>query len=91
MESFNEKVKGVLTTEVKFFIVIIGFVVGFVAPFYAMKQDIALINKDISVINSNHEVHIQDIMQQIKDIQNDQLTQNDKLISLQEQIIRLEK
>lgn len=62
-------IKNVLTAEVKFIIYIITIVLGAVAPYYSIKQDIALIQKDISIINSNHLVHIQDISQQIKEQQ----------------------
>lgn len=47
---------------------IVGFVMGVVAPYYQMKQDVALIQKDISVINFNHEVHIQDLSQSVKEM-----------------------
>jgi len=61
-------IRAVLSTEAKFVLAIVGFVMGVVAPYYQMKQDVALIQKDISVINSNHEVHIQDLSQTVKDI-----------------------
>ena len=89
--NISEKIKSVLTTEVKFIIVVLSFGLGVVAPYYQMKEDIALIKKDISTINANHEVHIQDIMQSLKDIQEDQTVQNDKIITLQESVIRLSK
>ncbi len=47
---------------------IVGFVMGVVAPYYQMKQDVALIQKDISIINSNHSAHIQDLSQEVKDV-----------------------
>lgn len=73
-------IKQVLSSEVKFILGIIVFVFGVASPYYSMRQDIVLIQKDISTINSNHEVHIQDILQTMKD-------QQSQIIELQKQII----
>jgi hypothetical protein len=89
--NLNDKVKTILTTEVKFVIAVIGFVVGVVSPYYSMKQDVALIQKDISIINTNHEAHIQDILTEMKELKQTDIAQNDKIIQLQENIIRLSK
>jgi hypothetical protein len=75
-------IRQVLTTEVKYIVAIAVFVFGVAKPYYGMKEDIALIQKDISVINANHEVHIQDIFQEIKEIKAQEL-------DLQRQIILL--
>lgn len=61
-------IRAVLSTEAKFVIGIVGFVMGVVAPYYGMKQDVALIQKDISTINSNHLLHVQDLSQEVKDV-----------------------
>lgn len=87
--NLNDKVRTILTTEVKFVIAIVMFVGGVVAPYYSMRQDIALIKNDISNINANHEVHIQDIVQEIKDINQTQQKQQDQIIELQKQAIVL--
>lgn len=60
-------IRSVLTGEVKFIISVILFVVGGIAPYYGIKQDVALIQKDISIINANHLTHTQDLAQQIKE------------------------
>lgn len=60
-------IRAVLSTEVKFIIGIVGFVMGVVAPYYQMRQDMALIQKDIATINTNHLAHTQDLAQSIKD------------------------
>ncbi len=78
----ENSIKKVLSSEVKFVVGIIIFVFGIAGPFYGMKQDIALIQSDINNINTNHEAHIQDLTQQIKDL-------NTKQIDLQQQIINL--
>ena len=60
-------IRAVLSTEAKFVLSIVAFVMGVVAPYYQMRQDVALIQKDISIINTNHSAHIQDLSQDVKD------------------------
>lgn len=60
-------IRAVLSTEAKFVLSIVAFVMGVVAPYYQMKQDVSLIQKDISIINTNHEAHIQYLTQSLKD------------------------
>lgn len=88
MENQNDNkttglIRSVLTSEVKFILAVIGFVVGVVTPYYSLKQDVALIQKDVSNINSNHEVHIQDILQEQKEINARLETQQAAIIELQ--------
>lgn len=83
-------VKSILTSEVKFIIGIVTVVLGVVAPYYSMRQDIALIKANIDNINANHEVHIQDITQNIKDLQTTLSTQQQQIIELQKSIIALQ-
>lgn len=64
----SELIRAILSSEAKFVIGIVGFVMGVVAPYYQMKQDVALIQKDISTINSNHLMHTQDLAQEVKDV-----------------------
>ncbi len=80
-------IRSILSTEVKWGVSVAFFVFGIAGPYYGLVQDIALIQKDISNINSNHEAHIQDIMQQIKDMQTKQLNQQDQIIVLQQQLL----
>ncbi len=82
-------IRSVLTSEVKFVIGIIAFVAGVVAPYYGMRQDIALIQSDIKNINSNHEVHIQDLTQQIKDLNGIVKGQQDQIIEVQKEMIAI--
>lgn len=89
--TLNDKIKNVLTTEVKFIIAILVFSFGVVSPYFQMKQNIALMQQDIANINANHEVHIQDLTQAIKDIQVDQKMQNDQIIELQKTIIKISR
>lgn len=69
--------KKYLTSEVKFVIAIIGFVVGVVAPYYDIKQDVALIKE-------NHYTHIENLQSQVKELK-------EKDTRLQEQYIDLLK
>jgi len=60
-------IRAILSTEAKFVIGIVGFVIGVVAPYYQMKQDVALIQQSIATINSNHLTHTQELAQEVKD------------------------
>lgn len=60
-------IRAVLSTEAKFILGIVAFVMGVVAPYYQMKQDVALIQQSIATINSNHLSHTQDLAQEVKD------------------------
>ena len=95
MEEQNYKqesmIKTALTSEVKFVIGVITIALGVVAPYYQIRQDIALIQSNIANINANHEVHIQDIQQNIKDLQVTVTAQNAEIIDLQKQLISLKR
>ena len=67
-EKNDSLIRKVLTTEVKWIISVVIFVFGVISPYFGIRQDIALIQKDIQVININHETHIQDILQQQKEM-----------------------
>lgn len=85
-------IRAVLSTEVKFIIGVVGFVMGVVAPYYSMKQDVALIQQSIAVINSNHMTHTQDLSQEVKDIVNVLQSQQQQITVLQtQQAVILEK
>lgn len=73
-------IRSILTTEVKYILGIIIFVAGVVAPYYGIRQDVALIKQDINIINTNHESHIQDIVQQQKEM-------SAQILELQKQLI----
>lgn len=82
-------VKQALTDEVKFIISIVVFVAGVVAPYYNVQKDIALIQKDINIINTNHLAHTEDLAQDLKDIAITQKDQQSQIIELQKQIVAL--
>lgn len=56
------------------------------SPINSVKTDIALIQKDISVINSNHEQHIQDLSQDIKEIKEKE-QELEKVIAITNQVL----
>lgn len=87
--SYKEQtiVQQVLTSNVKFVIGVITIALGVVAPYYSIRQDIAVINDNISNINSNHEVHDQDILQSIKDLNVQEVNQEAQIIELQKELI----
>lgn len=85
-------IRAILSSEVKFIIGIVGFVIGVVSPYYQMKQDVALIQKDISTINSNHLLHTQDLAQQLKETVTAVQSQQNQITILQtQQAIILDK
>lgn len=69
----DTKLKQWLTGEVKFVIAVLGFGFGVVAPYFNITQNIALIQKDISIINTNHEAHIQDILVVLSKLKEDEV------------------
>lgn len=84
-QSSAHLIRAVLSTEVKFVISVIGFVIGVVSPYYQMRQDVALIQKDISIINTNHLSHTQDLAEKVKDISEILQNQQSQIIILQTQ------
>lgn len=85
-------IRAVLSTEVKFIIGVVGFVMGVVAPYYQVRQDMALIQRDISTINSNHLIHTQDLAQEVKDVVKVIENQQNQINNLQtQQAVILEK
>lgn len=71
-----------IRSEIGFIITLVVFIFGVVVPYFQIRQDIALIQKDISIINSNHEQHIQDILQEISAMKKEQQVQRETLILL---------
>jgi hypothetical protein len=91
-QTTGEVVKSILSSEVKFVIAVIGFVVGVITPFYQTKQDVALIQKDVSIINTNHLAHMQDLSQKMSDITTIIQSQQKEINNLQtQQAVILEK
>lgn len=91
-QSTGDIVKTILSGEVKFVIAVIGFVVGVITPFYQTKQDVALIQKDVSIINTNHLAHMQDLSQSVSDITKLIASQQQQINNLQtQQAVILEK
>jgi hypothetical protein len=58
----DNAIKKILTTEVKYVIGIIVFIVGVMAPYYSIKQDIALIKE-------NHFSHMETMTKDILTLQ----------------------
>lgn len=78
-------IRAVLSTEAKFVLGIVAFVMGVVAPYYQMKQDVALIQQSIATINSNHMQHTEDLAQQVKDTMSLVAAQQNQINNLQTQ------
>lgn len=80
-------VQQVLTSNVKFVIGVITIALGVVAPYYQIQQHLALIDAAVANINANHEVHDQDILQSIKDLNVQEVNQEAQIIELQKELI----
>jgi len=76
-------------SKITFLIATVAPLVVVLAFLFGMQKDIAVIQSNIANINSNHEVHIQDIQQSIKDLQQEQVEQNRVTQELQKQIIAI--
>ena len=61
----------------------------FFNPVKNMEKDVALIQQSISNINTNHEAHIQDILEQMKDMKAKDIEYDKRLQANQESIIYL--
>ena len=94
MPETNDKFQKYLYNQVTFFIAVIGFVTAGVlavtGPDAQLQQDVALIRQEISIIKTNHLVHIQAAIddnkvkstfnaEQIIDIKLGQVDMNNKL------------
>lgn len=75
-------VKRILTSEVKYFIGIIIFLAGVVAPYYQIRQDIELIKQ-------NHLYHIESMQKEILEIKKDKARTDETIIQLMEKISEL--
>lgn len=67
MSKKEDNLKKYLTTEVKYIIGIVVFVIGVVAPYYQIKEDIALIKQ-------NHMSHVETLAKDMVSI-NEKYTQ----------------
>ena len=72
-------VKRILSSEVKYTLGIIIFLVGVVAPFYDIKTEVALIKQ-------NHLMHIENMQKQIEKMEIEQTRLSDMQVRLMETI-----
>lgn len=80
----DNAIKRVLTTEVKYIIGVVVFVAGVIAPYYSIKQDIALIKE-------NHFTHMESMTKDILKIQEDQKECGARYLELLELIYNIKK
>ena len=67
----ENKIKAILTTEVKYVVGIIVFVAGVVAPYFQIRSDIALIKSEQNNISKLFEKHIKQYEEEEKEKAND--------------------
>lgn len=77
-------IKKWLTSEVKFVILVIGFVWGVAVPYFGIRQDIALIKE-------NHMSHIEAFDKELVEIKGRQEKQDDTIIKLMQTLSKLER
>lgn len=83
-DKLDNAIKKVLTTEVKYLIAIGLFLIGVVAPYYEIKQDIALIKE-------NHFSHMETMSKEILELQKDQDECNKKYLEMLNLIYNIKK
>ena len=71
----QETLKKALSTEVKYILGVATFAIGVVAPFYSVKQDVALIKQ-------NHYTHIENMQREIEDLKEEQVRLEDRQVDL---------
>ena len=72
-------VKRILTSEVKYAIGIIFFIIGVVKPYYSIETDIALIKQ-------NHISHMETMTKEIEQLESDQTKLRDTEVQLMQTI-----
>jgi hypothetical protein len=80
----DSAIKRVLTTEVKYVIGVIVFVAGVIAPYYSIKQDIALIKE-------NHFSHMEAMKKDILKLQEGKAECDKRYVELLTLIYELKK
>ena len=75
-----------LTLEVQRIVGVIVFCAWVLAPFYSIKQDVALISKDIEMIKENHMRHVEAFAKDITRMSEEQSSQQKMLIELMKEI-----
>lgn len=84
-------IRGVLTTEVKYIVGLIVFTFGIAAPYFSIRENIALIQQDISTIEKNHLTTTQELAQEVKDVDDEQTEILKLIYDLQKEIILLKR
>lgn len=87
----ESKILKVLRSEAGIVVSIVTILVGIMVPYFNIVNDISLIQKDIAIINTNHEAHIQDILQSIKEMNAKNAEQDRDIQNSREALIKLLK
>ncbi len=84
MQEQESIVKKILTTEVKYIIGVATFILGVVAPYYNIKEDIALIKE-------NHFTHMETMTRDILKLQEGKTECDKRYVELLELIYNIQK
>jgi hypothetical protein len=83
----GDTTKGIFRSELKWVFAIIAMLGTVVYPYFSIKQDVALIQKDIAVINSNHLGTTQRLAEQMATMQINLVENQKAVIELQKQTL----
>lgn len=84
---FNTKIEAWYESKITFIITLLSPVIIVMLYVSNIQTHIALIQQSIDNINVNHETHIQDIFQQLKEQRAADTVQQAQIIELQKQIL----
>lgn len=73
--------------EIVAIVSVVVFLFPVVVSYFKIQTEIALIRQSIDNINNNHTVHIQDTLQEIKEIKVKDAEQDKQSIELQKQVL----
>lgn len=73
--------------EIALIVSVVVFLFPVVVSYFKIQTEIALIRQSIDNINNNHTVHIQDTLQEIKEIKVKDAEQDKQSIELQKQVL----
>jgi len=82
----EDKVFGLISDNVKLLLSVVSIIVGIVGSYFLLKQDIAVqsirldnIEKQITIINTNHLTHLQNYAEEMTQIKKDMSDQNGRI------------
>ena len=86
----EDKIFGMISDNIKLLISVLSIIVGIVGSYFLLKQEIAVqyatfsirldnIEKQITIINTNHMTHLQNYAQEMTQLQKEMSDQNGRI------------